>query len=110
MVLDGLGNLTTVIQVLVMSWAITASFAMLLVNIPISVGMWYAGDAARVIFQQVPTSCVSAQQSLQLSGEVARRENSMCWVTVLRAQRMCLEHPYMLLEVSCTQSRPHDDT
>ena len=50
-------------QVLVLSWAITASFAMLLVNIPISVGMWHAGDAARVIFQQVSsTSCLSASR------------------------------------------------
>ncbi len=30
-----------------------AIFALLLVNIPVSVGMWYAGDAARVFFQQV---------------------------------------------------------
>lgn len=50
-------------QVLVLSWAITASFAMLMVNIPISVGMWHAGDAARVIFQQVSsTSCLSASK------------------------------------------------
>lgn len=38
---------------MVLSWAITAIFALLLVNIPVSVGMWYAGDAARVFFQQV---------------------------------------------------------
>ena len=38
-----------------LSWAITAIFALLLVNIPVSVGMWYAGDAARVFFQQVGT-------------------------------------------------------
>lgn len=43
------------LQVLVMSWAITASFAMLLVNVPVSIGMWHAGDAARVLFQQVPS-------------------------------------------------------
>ena len=42
-------------QVMVLSWAITAIFALLLVNIPVSVGMWYAGDAARVFFQQVGT-------------------------------------------------------
>ena len=54
-----LSNGGDMIQVLVLSWAITASFAMILVNVPISVGMWYAGDAAKVIFQQVPsTSCV----------------------------------------------------
>ena len=40
---------------MVLSWAITAIFALLLVNIPVSVGMWYAGDAARVFFQQVGT-------------------------------------------------------
>ncbi len=43
---------------MVLSWAITAIFALLLVNIPVSVGMWYAGDAARVFFQQVG-SCES---------------------------------------------------
>lgn len=111
MVLDGLSNVTVMMQVLVMSWAITASFAMLLMNVPISVGMWYAGDAARVIFQQVPsTSCVSAQESYKFSGEVARWRNPMFWVTVLRGQRMCLEHPNMHLKIPCTQSRPHDDT
>ena len=40
-------------QVMVLSWAITAIFSLLLVNIPVSVAMWYAGDAARVFFQQV---------------------------------------------------------
>jgi len=44
------------LQVLVMSWAITAIFSLLLVNVPVSVGMWYAGDAARVFFQQVCTA------------------------------------------------------
>ncbi len=36
---------------MVLSWAITAIFALLLVNVPVSVGM--CGDAARVFFQQV---------------------------------------------------------
>ena len=58
MVLGGLSCVGVVVQVLVLSWAITASFAMLLVNVPISVGMWYAGDAARFIFQQVPATCL----------------------------------------------------
>lgn len=38
---------------MVMSWGITATGAMLLVNIPISVGLWYGGDAARMFFRQV---------------------------------------------------------
>ena len=40
-------------QAMVMSWAVTATAAMLLVNIPISVGMWYGGEAARIFFRQV---------------------------------------------------------
>ncbi|DBA75631.1 TPA: hypothetical protein ACH3X2_009067 [Trebouxia sp. C0005] len=48
----GAGN-----KVMVLSWAITAIFALLLVNIPVSVGMWYAGDAARVFFQQDANVC-----------------------------------------------------
>lgn len=38
---------------MVMSWGTTATAAMLLVNIPISVGLWYAGTAARIFFRQV---------------------------------------------------------
>lgn len=56
MVLAEVSKVSVMIQVLVLSWAITASFAMILVNVPISIGMWYAGDAARVIFQQVPST------------------------------------------------------
>ena len=68
-----------------MSWAITAIFSLLLVNIPVSVGMWYAGDAARVLFQQV---CMYTPMT---SSVLVLMHTSACWCW-RRAITACCKH------------------
>ena len=41
------------LQVMVLTWAITATAVLSVIAIPISVSMWYAGAAARTLFNQV---------------------------------------------------------
>ena len=64
------------LQVLVMSWSITATFSLFLVYVPVSVGMWYAGDAARVFFQQVKVFVTHDQYPMNPSAPC-----SMCAMT-----------------------------